>query len=102
MLNQSGKLRVCKTCESIINGDDSSDFSEPDETPSTPQMKQIRFTTVPEEVDAVSNMGSSEDDVERATTPDTSSSIVRRTRDGRRKSITFIAAEVQSNINRPG
>ncbi|KAB8336681.1 hypothetical protein FH972_020992 [Carpinus fangiana] len=46
---QASKLRVCKTCEAILNGDDSSDYSE-DDSASINHVKQLRFSENPEEI----------------------------------------------------
>lgn len=48
---QAGRLRICKTCEHIIVGDDSSDFSEDEGPPSTSHSKMIRFSGIPPEDD---------------------------------------------------
>lgn len=48
MFDQPGRLRICRTCENIIIGDESSDdLSEGDDQVSTMQTKSIRFSQLP-------------------------------------------------------
>ena len=44
---QGGRLRICKTCENIIVGDESSEYSEDEEPPPPSHAKQIRFSGLP-------------------------------------------------------
>jgi 1-phosphatidylinositol-3-phosphate 5-kinase len=86
---QASKLRVCKTCETMMNGDDSSEYSEDEDTPLPPQVKQIRFSETPR----IASIGADNDDLEELTdgekvaTPSSGSSAFRRSRDGRRRSV---------------
>ena len=48
LFGQPGTLRVCKTCENILVGDDSSEYSEDEESlPQTSHSKSIRFSGLP-------------------------------------------------------
>ena len=48
MFGQPGRLRICKTCENIIVGDDSSEYSEEDDSQQVPSHgKTIRFSGLP-------------------------------------------------------
>jgi len=86
---QASKLRVCKTCETMMNGDDSSDYSEDEDTPLPPQIKQIRFSETPRVASVVTDDVDVEEltDGEKIATPSSGSSAFRRSRDGRRRSV---------------
>jgi len=89
---QASKLRVCKTCEVMMNGDDSSDdYTEDEETPLTGHTnKQIRFGDMPRISHDTADRGSLFDhntDSDKPMTPSSSTSAFRRPRDGKRKSI---------------
>jgi len=86
---QASKLRVCKTCETMMNGDDSSDYSEDDDTPLPPQIKQIRFSETPRVAPVAADDIDAEEltDGEKIATPSSGSSAFRRSRDGRRRSV---------------
>lgn len=61
MFDQEGRLRICKTCQNIIVGDDSSEVSDDDQILPAPQGKSIRFSGFPT---ASSNSQSRNDDIE--------------------------------------
>jgi 1-phosphatidylinositol-3-phosphate 5-kinase len=86
---QTSKIRVCKTCETMMNGDDSSDYTDDDDTPLPAQVKQIRFSEVPRPGSDVGSLKQADNDTdgEKPATPSSGSSAFRRSRDGRRKSV---------------
>lgn len=88
---QASKLRVCKTCEVMMNGDDSSDdYTEDEDAPMTAHTnKQIRFGDMPRINNDIIERASLDrnTDFDKPMTPSSSSSAYRRSRDGKRKSI---------------
>lgn len=95
---QTSKIRVCKTCETIMNGDDSSDYTEDEDTPLPPQVKQIRFSEAPRTGSDAGSLKQAENDTdgEKPATPSSSSSAFRRSRDGRRRSVQLDRAPTLS------
>ena len=58
MFGQEGRLRICKTCENIIVGDDSSDYSDDDShSVSASHGRSIRFTGLPPTPEHASTRG---------------------------------------------
>lgn len=86
---QTSKLRVCKTCEIMMNGDDSSEYTEDEEPMLAPTLKQIRFCETTDEVSRSSLRGSQDFLMDSDKRPTTSSSSVTswKSREGKRRSL---------------
>lgn len=93
---QNGRLRICKTCENIIVGDESSEYSEDDEPIPASHAKQIRFSGLPPESEQLSPPKSPS-----PRTPHLSSSAPRRGIDNRRKTLATSTDDVFPALARP-
>lgn len=102
---QSGSIRVCKTCEVIVQGDDaSSEYSDDDHAiPPSPQIKQIRFSDIPEEnLKSSSNENLDQDDSTRQKgLPVQADQPMNKSREGRRKSVSIMGVDNHPVLARP-
>lgn len=85
---QSSKLRVCKTCNAMLNEDDSSEYSDEEDAPSTPQIRQIRFSEAPRPSHSPERKGvERHGGIYKSPALSGSNITLRRTQEGRRPSI---------------
>ena len=100
LFDQPGHLRICKTCENIIIGDDSSEYSSDDEPLVTPATKQIRFSALPTE-SRTSLIGTNPSDDGRPSSQGSASRMRPRSRDSLRRSTAATEEDFYPVLSRP-
>ncbi|KAI9656398.1 MAG: 1-phosphatidylinositol-3-phosphate 5-kinase [Alyxoria varia] len=99
LFGQSGKLRICKTCENIIVGEDSSGASEDDELPAISQ-HQVRFSALPTDSRESLSIQYSQAN-ERPSSQHSFSRPRPKSQESRRKTISMAGDDIYPSLTRP-